>query len=316
MKEQQTSKAKLHVRNRHNTTYDLNRLCHILPELEDHIITTKYGKKSIDFFNPTSVLLLNKALLVDQYKISYWDIPENHLCPPIPGRADYIHYIADLLAESNNNKIPKGKKVRCLDIGTGAGIIYPILGNAEYGWSFVASEIDNNSLESAKQIIAKNEHLGNRIKVRKQNNPRHIFSGIFQSSERIDVTLCNPPFHKSAKEANANASRKLSNLKNKRVNNPKLNFGGQNNELWCAGGEVQFIHNMIEESKQLTNSCLWFTSLVSKKSNLGSLYKTLNKIKPEEIKTIEMAQGNKTSRFICWTFQNETERNNWAKKYW
>jgi 23S rRNA (adenine1618-N6)-methyltransferase len=37
----------------------------------------------------------------------------NYLCPPIPGRADYIHYIADLLA-SNNGIIPKGHGIQGL----------------------------------------------------------------------------------------------------------------------------------------------------------------------------------------------------------
>jgi 23S rRNA (adenine1618-N6)-methyltransferase len=45
-------------------------------------------------------------LLISYYDIQKWDIP-HYLCPPIPGRADYIHYIADLLAESNNGIIPK-----------------------------------------------------------------------------------------------------------------------------------------------------------------------------------------------------------------
>ena len=87
-----------------------------------------------------------------------------------------------------------------------------------------------------------------------------------------------------------------------------LNFGGQQNELWCKGGEYQFIRTMIFESEQLKNSCLWFTTLVSKKNNLRHFYKALEEVKAEAVKTIEMKQGQKVSRVICWTFLNEEKK--------
>jgi 23S rRNA (adenine1618-N6)-methyltransferase len=64
----------------------------------------EHSIETIDFSDPEAVKSLNQALL-----ISYYDIQmgySHYLCPPIPGRADYIHYIADLLAESNNGIIP------------------------------------------------------------------------------------------------------------------------------------------------------------------------------------------------------------------
>jgi 23S rRNA (adenine1618-N6)-methyltransferase len=39
--------------------------------------------------------------------------------PPIPGRADYIHQIADLLATCNKKVVPTGADIRILDIGVG-----------------------------------------------------------------------------------------------------------------------------------------------------------------------------------------------------
>lgn len=53
------------------------------------------------------------------YNIAVWDIPEGFLCPPMPGRADYIHYAADLLIEVER-MLPKGKHIKVLDIGVGA----------------------------------------------------------------------------------------------------------------------------------------------------------------------------------------------------
>jgi 23S rRNA A1618 N6-methylase RlmF len=46
--------------------------------------------------------------------------------------------------------------------------------------------------------------------------------------------------------------------------------------------------------------CLWFTTLVSKQ-RISIPYKTLNKVNVVEIKQL-MAQGQKTSRILAWTF--------------
>tara|TARA_R110002049_G_scaffold285775_4_gene467314 strand:+ start:7279 stop:7518 length:240 start_codon:yes stop_codon:yes gene_type:complete len=67
------------------------------------------------------------------------------------GRVDYVHHISDLLKSS---KIEDN--IAILDIGTGASCIYPILGNAEYSWTFVGTDIDETSLKQAQSIINKN----------------------------------------------------------------------------------------------------------------------------------------------------------------
>ena len=85
-----------------------------------------------------------------------WEIPKGYLCPPIPGRADYIHHISDLLASSNNGIIPKDK-VRGLDVGVGANCIYPIIGSSIYDWNFVGSDIEIESINSVENIINSNE---------------------------------------------------------------------------------------------------------------------------------------------------------------
>jgi 23S rRNA (adenine1618-N6)-methyltransferase len=90
-----------------------------------------------------------------------------------------------------------------------------------------------------------------------------------------------------------------------------LNFSGQNSELWCKGGELGFITQMIYESVKYPMQCLWFTTLVSKKENLKNIYKLLSKVGTAEIKTIDMAQGQKISRIVAWTFLTESHKKNW-----
>ncbi len=68
--------------------------------------------------------MLNKALLAAHYDIEYWDIPDTYLCPPIPGRADYVHRVAELLDVEVKGKYVH-HKVRALDVGVGANCIYP-----------------------------------------------------------------------------------------------------------------------------------------------------------------------------------------------
>ncbi|MBO9585777.1 MAG: 23S rRNA (adenine(1618)-N(6))-methyltransferase RlmF [Flavobacterium sp.] len=301
----------LHPRNLHRSRYDFEKLISNCPELKAFISVNKHGIETIDFSNPNAVKALNRALLQTYYGIQNWDIPKNYLCPPIPGRADYIHYIADLLAESNNNEIPNTSSVLGLDIGTGSNLIYPILGNAIYNWSFVATDIDKKAIENCSKIIGNNSKLIDAISLQQQTESRFIFKNIITPEDRFTFTICNPPFHASAEEANKSASRKVSNLnpKEKRNANPVLNFGGQNAELWCNGGEITFITQMIYESAKYASQCLWFTTLVSKKENLPSIYKTLKKVNAVAIKTIDMAQGQKSSRIVAWSFLSDTQRN-------
>lgn len=301
----------MHPNNKHTERYDFKSLVESCPQLSTFVFVNQYGSETVDFANPEAVKMLNKALLIHFYKIENWDIPDGYLCPPIPGRANYLHYLADLLARSNRGKIPKGQAVKGLDIGVGANVIYPIIGQAEYGWSFVGSDIDTVAITAAQQNIDTNVHLKNNLELRLQNNAKYIFNGIFSPKERIDFTICNPPFHASAKEAQAGTQRKIKNLKGEKTAKPVLNFGGQNHELWCEGGEKQFIQSMIRESQAFANNCFWFTTLVAKSDNLRDIYKTLKKVNPTDIQTIEMKQGNKITRFVAWTFLDKKQQELW-----
>ncbi len=304
-------KTNLHPRNLHRTGYDFQILTAVLPELEAFVFTNRYQTNSIDFANPDAVKSLNKALLLHFYGIGHWDIPATYLCPPIPGRADYLHYLADLLAASTNGVIPRGATVEGLDVGVGANCIYPIIGNSVYGWSFVGTDIDEKALQNCKKIIGQNAHLMESVRLQLQVEPRFIFKNIITPEDRFAFTICNPPFHASAAEAVKSAIRKVNNLQNTNTKNPVLNFGGQNAELWCDGGEIGFITQMIYESAKYQKQVLWFTTLVSKKDNLPSIYKTLKKVEAAHIKTIDMAQGQKTSRIVAWSFLSESQQKDW-----
>lgn len=309
-------KARLHPRNIHRERYDFKQLLEICPELEPFVTLNIHQAETIDFANPQAVKLLNRALLMQHYGIEYWDIPAGYLCPPIPGRADYIHHIADQLAASNGGKMPPGNTIKCLDVGVGANCIYPILGNKIYGWSFIGSDIDPVAIESANKIIAANAGLADAVECRLQPNPKAIFEGIIQPDEFIDLTLCNPPFHASPEAAQEGSLRKVKNLTGKKIKKPIRNFGGKQGELWCDGGEAGFLENMIAESQQFATSCFWFSSLVSKQSNLKRAQAALEKVGALAVRVIPMGQGNKTSRILAWTFLSKKKQVVWKMARW
>ena len=291
-------KEGIHPRNKHKHKYDFLALCGSFPPLKSYIILNKYNNETIDFSDPKAVKALNKALLIHFYDIQYWDIPANYLCPPIPGRADYIHHLADILSEHQTMNTP----INILDIGVGANCIYPIIGSHAYGWHFVGSDIDTVAIESAKKIVDKNVFLHDLVEIRKQHQPKQIFKGIIQNGDYFDAVICNPPFHSSAKERQDVTTRKWKNLGIQQPKQKALNFGGQHHELWCEGGEKAFIQNMIIESRQYAHQVGWFTTLVSQKSNLSYLLHKLSTIQPSLTKTITMKQGQKDSRLMAWKF--------------
>ena len=310
------SEKGLHPRNLHNSRYDFAALVKSTPELKDFVSENPYGDLSIDFSNPEAVVMLNRALLACFYAIDYWRIPEGYLCPPIPGRVDYIHYMADLLSRSFSGVVPVGSQVRGLDIGVGANCIYPAVASAIYGWRFVGSDIDAVSVRSAKEIVTRNVSLQDKIEIRKQEKPEYIFKEIITKTDRFDFTLCNPPFHRSPQEARKGTRRKNRNLHQDCAKKDALNFGGQSNELWCEGGEVAFVRKMINESKVQAKKVFWFSTLVSKKESLSAIYKALKGVGALEVETIEMQQGQKVTRIVCWTFLSKVQQKEWAQRRW
>lgn len=291
----------LHPRNLHKQGYDLPSLVESYAPLAPHVTTNAHGNLSIAFADPLAVKALNAALLKQYYNINDWDIPEGALCPPIPGRADYIHWIAELpgLGEP---------KITLLDIGTGANGIYPLLACQIYGWQCVGSDINTQSLENVASIIANNPSVKGRFTLRTQHDKNRIFDGIIQAGEFYDVSVCNPPFHASQDEAVRASQLKLTKLARNRgeqkaaSRSPTLNFGGLEAELWCKGGERLFLKKLIKESQMFSTQCRWFTSLVSKVENVKPAKKMIRKLGAIDIREIEMKHGNKITRILAWTF--------------
>lgn len=281
----------MHPKNPFNKDYNFNNLIAKHPPLKSFVFENEYGNQTIKFADSQAVKALNTALLKEHFGVNYWNIPENNLCPPIPGRLDYLLHVADLVSETD---------IHLLDIGTGANLIYPILASTHFNWKCTASEVNTDSLSNAQEIIDKNEAL-KFIELRHQQFKSNILEHLILPTDAFDVVVCNPPFFKNRTDAEKSNLRKFENLKLSEDNTQ--NFGGLSNELWYKGGEEAFIKKMAEESVQFKDQVRWFTSIVSQKENLKNIKRAINKAKPTEVKIIEMEQGNKQSRFVAWTFK-------------
>ena len=303
----------LHPRNRYQGRYDFSLLARKCPPLKAFIREGKDGQTTIDFTDPAALRCLNGALLQHWYQITGWQIPDDALCPPIPGRADLIHHLADLLASSHDGVIPSGEQLRGLDVGTGANLIYPLIGNAEYGWQFVGSDIDAEALANAEQILTANPRLQGQITLRLQSDAKSIFDGIIDTGEQFDFTLCNPPFYASAGQAQQANERKWRGLDKTPSGR---NFGGRANELYCDDGEAGFLQRMAAQSKTFAQQVFWFTSLVASADSLKTLPEQLRALGATDVRVIDMSQGNKRSRLLAWTYLDKKQRRAWRRARW
>lgn len=305
----------MHPRNRHRDGYDFGALVAACPELGAFVRVAPHGGATIDFADAAAVKALNRALLAKDYGVRDWDIPAGYLCPPVPGRADYVHVVADLLAEGNGGGVPTGTGVVVLDVGTGANCVYPLIGHGEYRWRFVGTEVDAAALRNAEEILRKNPAVAARVELRRQRAAGAIFRGVLKPGERFAASMCNPPFHASAAEAESGTRRKLRNLaatkREARAGERgggggkgavRRNFGGTTTELWCAGGEVAFVRRMIAESVVFAGQVGWFTTLVARSEDLEVLRGALKRVEASQVRTIAMEQGQKKSRVLAWRF--------------
>jgi 23S rRNA (adenine1618-N6)-methyltransferase len=291
----------LHPRNPHRARYDFPRLVTALPALAAHVRPHPVAGDTIDFADPAAVLALNRALLLAHHGLARWDLPPGALCPPVPGRADYLCHVADLLPP-----VASAADIAVLEIGTGAGCIYPLLGARMLGWRFIATDIAPDSLRWAADLLAANA-LADRIELRLQPDAAAVFENVIRSGERFALSICNPPFHASAVEAEAGTRRKLRNLgavagRRDAHGRPVLNFGGRAHELWCPGGELGFVGRMIAESARRPGLCGWFTCLVAKSAHLPLLQDALGRVSAAEVRVLPMRHGEKFSRILAWRF--------------
>lgn len=157
---------------------------------------------------------LTKVLLKRDFGLE-WDMPDSHLVPGLTGRINYLNWINEVLSllpsqegktcNSGSVAITEATTRRTIvngiDIGTGASCIYPLLGHSLYSWKFMATDIDIESIESARKIVSMN-HLEDSIQIVQRTPEQPLLEGVVK--EGVDFCMCNPPFFSSAEEVDMN----------------------------------------------------------------------------------------------------------------
>ncbi|RQM13306.1 hypothetical protein DD237_005495 [Peronospora effusa] len=255
-------------------------------------------RASLSWDDPFAVRELTKTLLLHDFGLQ-WDIPINRLCPPLPNRLNYLHWIEDLLSQAPGSRLTTQEQeqkapaldkevVSGIDVGTGANCIYALLGATMNKWKFIATEIDAESYACAKENVARN-HLETLITVKRTQTNKLLLEPLQDEplERKFHFVMCNPPFFDDMDEADTN---------------PASSCMGSANEMVFPGGEVAFIGNMIVESVDLQNRVLWFTSMIGKKASLRKLLALLRKNQVRNTRTTEFFQGRTKRWGIAWTF--------------
>ncbi|KAK6159572.1 hypothetical protein DH2020_006886 [Rehmannia glutinosa] len=322
----------IHPRNKYaDNTPDFGLLSSLYPSFEPYVFYSRDGRPKIDWTDFNATRELTRVLLLHDNGLNWW-IPDGQLCPTVPNRSNYIHWIEDLLA---SDIIPAtradGDVTKGFDIGTGANCIYPLLGASILGWKFVGSDITDIAIEWANRNVNSNPHISDLIEIRRVDAEGTMYNVEELHNEgRFDSNSTNarddgrastvPEPHLGVKKSYNGPPILLGVVKDgesfdfcmcnppffetmeEAGLNPKTACGGTPEEMVCCGGEHAFITRIIEDSAKLKHTFRWYTSMVGRKFNLNILVSELWNVGATVVKTTEFVQG-RTSRWgLAWSF--------------
>ena len=151
----------MHPRNPFKVKPDYKFLADKYPSFKQYLIPYSSNKKyKINFNDANALRCLTTILLKDQFNLDI-NLPLDRLIPSIPQRLNYILWLDDILNNCNFNSL---KRVNLIDCGTGASCVFPLVSiQINKNWHFLATELDDYSLEYAKQNCDLNQ-LSSQIK--------------------------------------------------------------------------------------------------------------------------------------------------------
>lgn len=182
----------------------------------------------------------------------------------------------------------------------GSSCIYPLLATSRPAWTIYGTDIDPKNLTYAQTNID-NNNLSSRIHIRGSTTDSPLLPLSALGVDRLDFTMCNPPFYTSKEDLEASYANKGSP--------PSAICTGAEVEMICEGGDVGFVLQMVEESQKLKTKVQWYTSMFGK---LTSAYKVVDKLKEIGVTNWAISclrAGNKTRRWaVAWSFGDRRPR--------
>ena len=324
---------------------DFGALAERHPSLRPHLVrrgASRDGAKprwTLDFASWDATVALNAALLADAYDVRGWSIPRGYLCPAVANRANYVHWIEDLLEQSRPAALgsaTRGPAIRGLDVGVGANCVYPLIGAARNGWSFVGTDVTDAALEAARRNADANPRLAPLIEIRdarirgesganlpraEEGDPAPIFARVRADEDR-DAERDRLD---AARDAAASSSSSTTKTKKNETRgfaftmcnppffeseadakgNAGTDFGGVASEMACAGGELAFVSRILAESSASADArrfAHWYTTMCGKKETVKRLRAMLRTRGAKAVRETTFYQG-KTRRWgVAWSF--------------
>ncbi|CAG8509194.1 1874_t:CDS:10 [Acaulospora morrowiae] len=293
----ESNHGQMHPRNKYKSNPpDFAALAFKYSSFYPYVHYTKEGKPYIDFKNPEAVRELTYCLLRNDFNLVL-EIPLDSLCPPIPNRLNYVHWIEDLVSTT---EMRQDRSVYGIDIGTGASCIYPLLGcTLNKNWVFLATDIDKKTVEYAESNVQRNNLDGRITVVHNQTDKKILLSEEVISNNNIKFAfcMCNPPFYESQEQYERGVELKQSF--------PTSVCTGSPREKIFPGGEFQFIKDILEESLTLRNKIRWYTSKIGRMETVNKIVRELKRNGIDNYVVTEFCQG-KTRRWgIGWSFGSQ-----------
>ncbi|KAJ3503764.1 hypothetical protein NLJ89_g8288 [Agrocybe chaxingu] len=250
--------------------------------------------KTIDFKDGSAQRRLTEAIMFRDFGVKL-EIPEDRLCPPVPNRMNYVLWIQDIVYAHRDVLETRPRRIRGIDVGTGATAIYPILAcKMEGTWDMVGTEIDDMSFTYAQRNVASND-LRNRIDIRNASKEGRILFPLEKPNEKYDFCMCNPPFYASAAE--------VEDLAREKELPPNAVCTGSDIEMiYPDGGEAGFVGRMVEESETFQTRCKWYTSMFGKMSSVTRIVEMLRQRSIPNYAITEFVQGQTRRWAVAWSY--------------
>jgi 23S rRNA (adenine1618-N6)-methyltransferase len=300
--------ARMHPRNPYNAPINIAELARQFPDVCDHVISrSSNGRVVYDWHAPGATYAVTRALLARDFELD-WQQPLHHLCPPVPGRLNYLLWLQDLVQQDAVAAAAPPAGICVADIGTGASAIFPLLGARRFGWSFVALDSSADALAHARSNVERNglQHL---ITLGLVPHDGSIVSAL-DSFPAVTHTMCNPPFFSSSSSAAWRQRVLAADGGGEQNGNSVIGGGGMaacaalEPELFTEGGEVAFMSKIIQQSaaSPCRQRVKWFTCMVGIKADLAALKAACAAAGALQVRTTTFFQGQTLRWGLAWTF--------------
>jgi 23S rRNA A1618 N6-methylase RlmF len=295
-----------------------------------------YG--TLDWQDPAALLALTRVLLQHDFGLEF-SMPLNHLCPPVPQRLNYVHWIAELIGEPAQEHTPltDGKRarkdVRGIDVS-----VCTHLQTTRFTAKFLLTAknlidlcfflyclsfflFSGTGASCVFPLLCVGAYgwnmLGTEVDVESvtsalENVARNRLDDKIEVRHVAEPTRMLQGVLRDGERFDFLMCNPpfFSSLESTGLN-PSRSAAATSSELVCPGGEEAFVSQLVRESKALgCRTIRWCSTMLGRKSSLKTLLSLLHakSVAALVVQQCEFQQGNQTRWGLAWTFDPEERR--------